>query len=181
MEDRAEPLWIFGYGSLVWRPAFPFAERWPCTLDGYARRFWQGSPDHRGVPEAPGRVVTLIEAPGEQCWGLAYRVADHDRDRVIAQLDHRERAGFDRLRMPVRFERGRPLEVTASVYIATQANVNFLGPAPVEAMARQVLRSHGPSGGNAEYVLELAAALEAEGARDDHVFELAAAVRAGLR
>ena len=73
MSDRA-PLWLFGYGSLIWRPASPFVERRPASARGYARRFWQGSTDHRGVPEAPGRVVTLLPSAGDRCEGVAYRV-----------------------------------------------------------------------------------------------------------
>jgi cation transport regulator ChaC len=71
-----EALWIFGYGSLVWRPSFPFAERRGAWIDGFARRFWQGSTDHRGVPGAPGRVVTLEPDARARCFGVAYRVDD---------------------------------------------------------------------------------------------------------
>ena len=61
MHDGAR--WIFGYGSLVWRPAFPHAERRAANVRGWVRRFWQGSPEHRGVRDAPGRVLTLAPRP----------------------------------------------------------------------------------------------------------------------
>lgn len=173
----AGELWIFGYGSLVWRPDFPHVERRAGWIAGYARRFWQGSTDHRGVPGAPGRVVTLVPEPGARCWGVVYRVASRDRGAVLAGLDQRERGGFDRCEVRVHVAGEPPQE--ALVYVAGSENSNYLGPAPLDAIARQVRRSRGPSGENAEYVLRLAAALDEIGGEDPHVEALARLVAMG--
>jgi glutathione-specific gamma-glutamylcyclotransferase len=164
-------MWVFGYGSLVWRPSIPFVERRPAYLDGWSRRFWQGSTDHRGVPGAPGRVVTLIEEPGGRCWGMAYRIALEDRATVLGTLDHREKGGYERRDVTIGLRDAAP--VAGVVYVATDANVNYLGPAPLHVIAAQVRASSGPSGGNLEYVESLAAALREMGAEDEHVFALA--------
>ncbi len=170
----ASEFWIFGYGSLVWRPAFAHSEAIPGFVRGWARRFWQGSVDHRGVPESPGRVVTLVpDASEPPCWGMAYRVESSAREQVLANLDHREVGGFDRLELEVHFRDAKRSPVRGLVYVASQRNPNFLGPAPVEEIAEQVRRSHGPSGPNSEYVLRLAGWLRAVGAVDDHVFQVA--------
>jgi len=117
-----EALWIFGYGSLLWRPAFPFAERSGCWISGFVRRFWQGSTDHRGVPGAPGRVVTLDADTDACCFGAAYRIGERDADEVLRNLDHRERGGYERLRLPLTFTDGRVAD--GLVYVATPANPN---------------------------------------------------------
>ena len=166
--------WVFGYGSLVWRPAFPHRRRTPGYVRGWARRFWQGSTDHRGVPGAPGRVVTLVPDADAICWGMAYEVAPEEREAVLARLDHREKGGYDRNLERVRLKDGGELE--ALVYLATPENPSFLGEAPVDAIAAQVRRSVGPSGPNVEYVLELARALREMGAPDPHVEAIAAAL-----
>jgi cation transport regulator ChaC len=170
----ARDLWIFGYGSLVWRPDFPFAERRPGFVIGWSRRFWQGSTDHRGIAEAPGRVVTLTEEAGGRCWGVTYRVAQAKRDDVLAALDHRERGGFNRRDVSVTLRGRERAAIRAITYIASPANPNYLGPAPVAAIAEQVRRSWGPSGSNAEYALRLAESLRALGIDDDHVSEVTA-------
>lgn len=170
-------MWVFGYGSLVWRPSIPFVERSPAWIDGWSRRFWQGSTDHRGVPGAPGRVVTLVEQPGAVCWGMAYRIAPADRDQVLATLDHREKGGYDRRQVVLHF-RDRDA-VTGLVYLATPENPNYLGPAALDAIASQVRASTGPSGANVEYVESLARALREMGADDEHVFALAERLREG--
>ncbi|MCG8420458.1 MAG: gamma-glutamylcyclotransferase [Proteobacteria bacterium] len=173
-------LWIFGYGSLIWRPAFPYRERHPGYIEGFKRRFWQQSTDHRGTPEAPGRVVTLLAEPGEVCWGMAYRVADEDRESVLARLDFREKGGYQRVYADVLLDRdnriaGRPADpsVRALVYVATAENPNYAGPEPIEDIARIVQRARGPSGTNLDYVMRLADALQNIGACDPHVIELA--------
>ena len=170
-------IWIFGYGSLVWRPAFPFERRCPGYVVGWARRFWQGSTDHRGVPGAPGRVVTLVEAPGQRCWGMAYQVAPERLGEVLATLDHREQGGYARHDLPLTLAGEGEATRSAIVYVATAGNPDYLGPAPLPDIARQVLASRGPSGPNVEYVLRLAEALAAMNADDEHVTELARLVR----
>ena len=173
--------WIFGYGSLVWRPAFAHAERAPARIGGWVRRFWQGSIDHRGVPGTPGRVVTVVpSADPAPCWGVAYRVSQANVTEVLARLDHREQGGYERETVEVELAAGARSSgraVQALMYLATEANPNYLGPAPLDTIARQIVSAVGPSGPNPEYVMRLAEALRAMGAADDHVFELEARVR----
>ncbi|WP_150911678.1 gamma-glutamylcyclotransferase [Marinobacter halotolerans] len=159
-------VWLFGYGSLIYKVDFPFLEKRPATITGWQRRFWQGSHDHRGTPEAPGRVVTLIETPGARCKGMAFRVSPD----VFEQLDVREKNGYLRFSTPMEFDNGAVED--GLVYIATEDNPAFLGPATSEDIARQIARSIGPSGPNRDYLLNLAEALRALGDHDAHVFEI---------
>lgn len=166
------PLWLFGYGSLIWRPAIPYVERRPAHAPGFERRFYQGSTDHRGLPEAPGRVVTLLPSPEARCAGVAYRVPDDRVDAVLAALDLREQGGYTRLHLRVELAGPAPLAVTALTYVAAPGNPHWLGPAPLPAIARQIATCRGPSGANLEYLLRLAAALRELPADDPHVFAL---------
>jgi cation transport regulator ChaC len=164
--------WIFGYGSLVWRPAFPYIERRAAFVRGWVRRFWQGSTDHRGRPGAPGRVVTLHRKASETCWGVAYRIGTEAVRDVHACLDVREAGGFDRRRIRIWFRDRPPSSQRGTVYLASPGNPNYLGPAPPDEIAEQIRASSGPSGPNSEYVLRLAGALREMGAEDAHVFEI---------
>lgn len=166
------PCWLFGYGSLIWRVDFPVLATRRAHLHGWTRRFWQGSHDHRGTPDSPGRVVTLVAAEDAVCVGMAYRV---DR-AVFAHLDHREKNGYERVRVDAELE-APPAKVRATTYVAPADNAAFLGPAPLTDMATHIHRAAGPSGRNADYLLQLDAALRRLGAKDCHVAGLAERVR----
>jgi len=164
--DSHASVWLFGYGSLIYKADFPFIERRPASIAGWTRRFWQGSHDHRGTETAPGRVVTLVPDADALCHGMAYLVTPEE----FAHLDHREKNGYLRLATKIRFEDGGSVE--GLVYIATHENAAFLGPASEQAIAQQIAASRGPSGPNSEYLLELAKALRELGKDDPHVFEI---------
>ena len=127
--------------------------------------------DHRGVPGAPGRVVTLVPEAASRCWGMAYRVSG-PAERVLEELDHRERGGYRRLEVAIRTSAPERRIEGAFTWVAEPDNPNYLGPAPAPQIAAQVRRSRAPSGANREYVLRLAEALRDMEAEDPHVFEL---------
>lgn len=160
------PVWLFGYGSLIYKVDFPWIERRPASIRHWVRRFWQGSHDHRGTPQAPGRVVTLIPQRDAECIGVAYLIAP----AVFAQLDVREKNGY--LRLATELDLGVGERATGLVYIADAENAAFLGPAPEAEIARHIAASCGPSGPNRDYLLQLAAALRELDAHDPHVFEI---------
>ena len=170
-----EGVWVFGYGSLIWRPGMAFAERRVARVRGLARRFWQGSHDHRGLPHAPGRVVTLVEEAGASCEGVAYRLHVDRAEATFAGLDHREKNGYQRRNVQLEFRLGGT--GAGIVYIAPIGNRAFLGPAPLDEMVAQISRAAGPSGTNIDYVRELEAALRRLAIDDPHVFELARRLR----
>ena len=163
------PTWVFGYGSLIWKQDFPFLESRPGRIEGWVRRFWQGSHDHRGVEHDPGRVVTLVAAPGEQCEGRAFLV----EPEVFSHLDHREKNGYERVAVDIALG---PDVVGGIMYRAAECNFAFLGPASLQSIAEQINRCHGPSGSNRDYVLQLANSLRELGVCNDHVFEVEARV-----
>ena len=167
-------LWVFGYGSLIFRPDFPFVERREGFVRGWARRFWQASPDHRGTRELPGRVVTLIEHAGARCWGVAYRVAAEHVALVLERLDARECGGYQRRTLAFSAAAGDLEAVT--VYVADHRNPNYVGPEEEQRIAEIVRRAIGHSGANREYVLHLAEALAQAGEEDPHVLAIARAL-----
>ncbi|EDV24051.1 uncharacterized protein TRIADDRAFT_57142 [Trichoplax adhaerens] len=165
-------LWIFGYGSLTWKVNFPYKSRMVGYIKGYARRFWQGSTDHRGIPGQPGRVATLIRDMKEITWGVAYQVGPDDIPKVIGYLNFREKCGYTT--DCVKFYSADNTKNLPSVliYIATEDNEEFLGPATLQEEARHIVSSCGPSGQNSEYLLRLAEAMRKMGITDRYLFDL---------
>ncbi len=184
-------MWIFGYGSLIWKQNFPFSDRVVCCVKSYRRVFYQGSIDHRGVPGKPGRVVTLIESNEEALQpstttaadavavsGIAFHVLPEHEAETLAALDIREKGGYDRVMLPVYHPvTGEALGMDCLCYIANPTNEDYLGAASDEDIARQIVSSIGPSGPNVEYLVKLADGLRAIEVADEHVFRIEAAVQ----
>jgi glutathione-specific gamma-glutamylcyclotransferase len=167
--------WIFGYGSLMWRPGFGFKARVRGDAVGWVRRLWQRSEDHRGVPGAPGLVATLVEEPRGECAGVLYRIIESDWDSVIGALDHRERGGYLREALTVRTasDDGAVRDVSAVAYRADPQGPLYAGELAIEQIARMARDAVGPSGYNAEYVLRLAECLHELDVYDEHIFSVA--------
>ncbi|XP_020548501.1 gamma-glutamylcyclotransferase 2-3 isoform X2 [Sesamum indicum] len=158
-------MWVFGYGSLIWKAGFRYDERLVGFIKDYRRVFYQGSTDHRGTPEFPGRTVTLEPAKGEVCH-LEVREKQYDKKAYV-----------DFFTEPTA---STPAVSNVMVYIASadkKQNQNYLGPASLEDIAVQIVKAEGPSGPNREYLFKLENALIQIGCEDKHVTDLADEVR----
>jgi cation transport regulator ChaC len=167
--------YVFGYGSLIWRPSFAFVSRQRAVLSGFRRSFRQASSDHRGTPEQPGRVVTLVSSLEHHAVGVVYELAQ-PAARVLAELDHRERAGYERVTLQVSLDGGAT--ASAATWIAAPGNAHDAGELDLDALSELITLAQGPSGRNDDYVYRLEQALlELHGA-DELVSELSRRLRA---
>ena len=172
-------MWIFGYGSLIYNPNVPYDACQLGYVEGWGRRFFQGSRDHRGVEGAPGRVVTLVESARERTYGMAFHVPSYERERVLATLDVREQGGYERHHLILQASDGRALPVLT--YLGSTSSRDYLGRATPREIATQIFYSTGPSGTNSAYLLDLAAALRALRVECAHTFAIERHLLALLR
>jgi cation transport protein ChaC len=156
--------WVFGYGSLMWRPGFVFTERVGGVLYGRRRAFCIYSVHHRGTPQRPGLVLGL--APGGSVLGAAYRVASRDWADVHAYLLEREQPTetYREARSPVRLSDGRRIEAVS--FLSDTRHPQWAGDLDLERQARLIAGATGLSGPNIDYLRDLVEHLRAEGVRD---------------
>ena len=168
-------LWVFGYGSLMWRPGFAFVEAQRARLTGYRRCFCIYSVHHRGTPERPGMVLGLDR--GGACEGIAYRVAAADAATVAAYLRAREQVNgvYRETRVPVELI-GPRREVMALAYIAERAHPNYAGRLPVALQARLIRGGQGISGANLDYLINTLRHLAELGIRERELERVLAAI-----
>jgi glutathione-specific gamma-glutamylcyclotransferase len=171
--DGAEDLWVFGYGSLMWRPGFAVRERVPARLIGLHRALCVYSFVHRGTPERPGLVLGLDR--GGMCRGIAFRVAAAARAETIAYLRAREQVTriYRETMRRIELEDEARRQVTALCYIVDRGHVQYAGRLSLAERVHFVRQGHGQSGANRNYVLEAVRALEALGYRDTDLHRLA--------
>ncbi|MCR9139639.1 MAG: gamma-glutamylcyclotransferase [Alphaproteobacteria bacterium] len=145
-----DDFWVFGYGSLMWRPGFDYAEAVRGRLFGFRRALCIYSYVHRGTPERPGLVLGLDR--GGSCTGMVFRVRGRDRDPVMAALRERELVTnvYIERHLPVHLPTGD--RVTAVCYIADRQHRQFAGSLHADEAARRIAVSSGQSGHNIDYV-----------------------------
>jgi cation transport protein ChaC len=170
-------LWVFGYGSLIWKPGFAFLEQRPARLIGEHRSLCIYSMIHRGTPEKPGLVLGLDR--GGACQGVAFRVAAALRAETVTYLRQREQiTGVYREVLRSVWLADDPRQrVSAMVYVADRSHVQYAGRLTLDEQLRLVRQGHGASGPNVDYVISTVAALEAQGVRDKPLHRLAARLR----
>lgn len=166
--------WVFGYGSLMWRPGFAFAERQGATLHGRRRAFCIYSVHHRGTHERPGLVLGL--APGGAVRGVAYRVAPEHWPETYAYLLEREQPTetYVEARASVRLQGGA--RVQALVFLSDLRHRQWAGELGADRQAQLIAGARGLSGRNVDYLRDLVEHLREEGVRDRAMERLLARV-----
>lgn len=172
-EHADEDLWVFAYGSLMWRPDFAYAERAPAKLFGLHRALCVYSFVHRGTPEKPGLVLGLDL--GGACRGIAYRVDRAARSKTIAYLRAREQVTmvYRETWRDVLVEGELERRVCALVYLVDRGHPQYAGRLDIDAQLHFVRQGHGRSGANRDYVLATVSEIEAQGFRDANLHLLA--------
>ena len=167
-------LWVFGYGSLMWRPGFPYAEARRALLKGAHRALCIYSIVHRGTHAAPGLVLGLDR--GGSCHGIAFRVADGAEDATVAYLREREQVTdvYVEAYRPVRLLDGSGRNVSALCYLADRKHEQYAGDLSLEEQIRIVKAGKGQAGGNVEYVMKTIRHLQEVGITDPLLSSLAA-------
>src|ERR1700761_3552541 len=172
-------LWVFGYGSLMWRPGFEYLEKVPARLIGEHRALCVYSFVHRGTPEKPGLVLGLDR--GGACRGVAFRVAEKHRAETVAYLRAREQVTsvYREVMRSVWLENSARQRVSALAYVVDRGHVQYAGRLSLAEQLRHVRQGHGRSGINRDYVLATVAAIEAAGFRDMPLHQLAQMLHEG--
>ena len=164
-----EDFWVFGYGSLMWNPGFPFKEALPALLRGYHRRFCVYSHRYRGTPEKPGLVLGLDR--GGSCHGMAYRICCTTTEQVLDYLWEREMiTGVYRpswLQCDSEFGR-----LKAVGFVVRRDHVQYTGKMSAEETAGLIRQGHGKRGACLEYLSNTVEHLEALGIHDQGLSHL---------
>lgn len=175
--------WVFGYGSLMWDPGFPFVDRRQAAINGFARRFCLWSIRYRGTPEAPGLVLGLTADAEASTQGVAYAVASEHADAVLAYLREREMVtdAYREARAPIRMlcRPESPIRTAEAVtYVIDADHTQYAGDLALENQAQIIASRSGPAGANWDYLFNTVAQLRDEGVDDADLERLDAMVRA---
>lgn len=163
------PLWVFGYGSLLWNPGFAYQRAEVARLHGWHRSFCMTSVHYRGTEEAPGLVLALDRAAGGHCDGVGFEVAAQDADETLATLRERELISYAYLEDWLSLDLASGAQVTALCYVINRDHGQYSGALSLEAQARIIAKSQGLRGPNCDYLYSTADHLAKLGIADDNL------------
>ena len=150
-----DAVWVFGYGSLMWRPGVAFTERRIAWLRGYHRHFCVWSHRYRGSPKAPGLVLGLDR--GGSCRGVAYRIEPDRAEHVLDYLHEREMiTGVYRsscLEMALIDANNWSRRIAARTYVVDRAHPQYAGALSEAELAALVIQGVGTAGPCLEYLI----------------------------
>lgn len=169
-------MWVFGYGSLIWDPGFPVAERQVARLTGWHRSFCMRSIHHRGTVAHPGLVLALDRAAGARCDGVAFRVAQGAEQDTLACLRERElvSSAYLEMTLPIDLPSG---QVQALCYVIDPDHDQYCGGIALEEQAQIIASATGGRGPNRDYLYATAQHLHELGIADPDLDWLAHRVR----
>lgn len=147
-----QPLWVFGYGSLIWNPGFRYQSRQVAKLAGYQRSFCMWSIHYRGTTENPGLVLALDQDDNANCLGMGFEVSPEDAPKTLEYLREREliSSAYLEAELPMELRDGR--KVTAVTYVINRENNQYCGSLTLQEQATVIARSHGAMGPNVDYL-----------------------------
>lgn len=171
----AHDLWVYGYGSLMWRPGFAFVESTRARLVGFQRAFCIYSTHHRGNDLRPGLVLGLDR--GGACTGIAYRVPAAHRRETIAYLRSREQVSgvYQEAYVPIALGHSIEPNASAITYVVERAHPSYAHRLPFARQVEIIRGAHGLSGPNVEYLINTSEHLRELGIRDRNLERLATA------
>jgi len=158
-----EDVWVFAYGSLIWRQEFSFAERRLALLRGYHRALCLWSRINRGTPQQPGLVFGLDA--GGSCRGVAFRIPASEVLDALTALWRREMGSGAYLPkwLGLYTPAGR---VRALAFVMDRHSDGYVRALPEARLLQVVRTAHGSYGPCSEYIVETAKALRASGIVD---------------
>lgn len=171
-----ENLWVFGYGSLMWKPGFHHLESRPARLYGFSRRLCLWSIHYRGTPDRPGLVVGLV--PGGSCHGMAFRLDDSNRDEALEYLYEREMTNDAYRPMVKNIYLDNGPKVSALTFVSRMDHSQFASLTSENRIISIISNAQGPMGSNAEYVLNTVSHLDEIGIHDSRLHRIAERLQA---
>lgn len=171
------PLWVFGYGSLIWDPGFVFTRAEVARLPGWHRSFCMTSIHYRGTATSPGLVLALDRADATYCDGLAFEVPPHARDETLAYLRTRELISYAYREEWLDIDLASGRRVQALAYVINRDHGQYSGTQTLEAQAQIIAKSCGARGPNCDYLYATTDHLTTLGITDEGLVWLSARVR----